>query len=125
MSKPKITKTVTIHRKRWCRGNTTDSGLRTETGQSCCLGFVARACGLRTNKGDGNLSDLADQDMSGLPKALRPVADKDIGGFKDTPLHAELVAANDNDDPDVRGARREAVITSLMARAGIRAVFVD
>ena len=117
-------KKVYISRKRWCRGNNTAPALRTETGQSCCLGFVARAYGLKTPVNSCTFSDLVDdQSVSELPKALRPIVSKIDGIAVDTKLHNKLTEVND--DEDLRGAEREKKITTLMAKAGIEAIFID
>lgn len=112
-------KEVIIRRSKWCRsGRSSDVALRTESGQSCCLGFVARAYGLKTPVGDANLSDLSvDQDCSVLPKGLRPVHGVD------TDLHEKLVTTND--DRILKPAEREKKITALLAKVKIKAVFVD
>lgn len=116
-------KTIKISRKRWGRGNGCGA-LRTESGQSCCLGFVARAYGLRTPTDTGQFSDLADdQNCSVLPKQLRPTKSNDDGCYTDTALHHMLVEANDG--TAVRGSEREEKIRKLMLKAGIKAVFVD
>ncbi len=123
MSKNSDQKVVKISRKRWCRGGKTTAALRTESGQSCCLGFVARAYGLKTPVGHGQFSDLAndEQDCSALPKKLRPLS---YGGYyQDSELHDELVETND--DSDLKAAEREQKIAKLLSKAGIRAIFVD
>lgn len=117
-------KQVTISRKRWCRGGKTDAALRTDSGQSCCLGFVARAYGLKTPAGSGQFSDLADdQSVTCLPKLLRPTQNAAYCSFTDTPLHDELVKAND--DSTVKAADREATISKLLAKARIKVIFKD
>ncbi len=116
-------KVVKISRKRWCRGGRGDAALRTESGQSCCLGFVARAYGLKTPVGLGLFSDLAsDQDCSVLPKKLRPQA-TEYCHFTDTKLHDELTQTND--DSDMKAAEREQKIAKLLGQAGIKAIFID
>jgi hypothetical protein len=116
-------KTVTISRKRWTRGGA--GALRTESGQSCCLGFVARAYGLRTPTNSSVFADLpaCNQDISCLPKKLQPTKEAN-GTWSDSSLHDKLTEAND----DVFGAvgkAREAKITKLLAKAGIKAIFED
>jgi hypothetical protein len=115
-------KTVRISRKHWCRGSTSDSLLRTRTGQSCCLGFVARACGVPTRGNPGLFDDLPEDKWDLLPQRLRPTS---LGG--NTGLHDELTQVNDGsgDYADLVGRARERKIATLLARAGIRAVFVD
>lgn len=126
---PKM-KTVRISRKRWCRGNknensalsTQTSALRTQTGQSCCLGFVCRAFGIRTPKDVLNISELPEgTPFERLPKQLRPIFN--LAGMKDSPLHEELVTVNDSDE--VVGKEREKKIRDLLAKANVRVVFVD
>ncbi len=130
-------KTVVISRKRWCRGGSRFSALRTKSGQSCCLGFVARAFGLKTPTGSTSLSDLTkDQDVSVLPKRLRPTRDKDtlhywndtklheLHYWNDTKLHEQLVDAND-DCMKLKGMAREERIAELLLKADVVAVFVD
>ena len=119
-------KEVTINRSKWCRGGKSASALRTESGQSCCLGFVARAYGLKTPVGSTVLSSLTDdQDISVLPEALRPTKSKSpftSGVYHDTDLHDKLVDAND--EVGVKPAEREKKIKDLLAEAGIRVKFV-
>jgi len=116
-------KQVTISRKRWCRGGKSDAALRTASGQSCCLGFVARAYGLKTPEGSGQFSDLADdQSVTCLPTSLRPTQSAPYS-YYDTPLHDKLV--NANDDSAIKPAKREATIKALLARAGIKVIFKD
>lgn len=121
-------KTVKISRKRWCRGGGA-AALRTDTGQSCCLGFVARAYGLKTPVDVGEFADLApEQDCSVLPRELRPKKNEISDGYaaySNTALHDKLVAANDDVSEKMRGAAREEKIAKLLAKAGIKAVFVD
>lgn len=123
-------KTVKISRKRWCRGgrSETPAALRTSTGQSCCLGFVARAYGLSTPVGDGTFSTLADggQDCSVLPKLLQPKKQDSgplAGKYGDTDLHDDLTCTND--DSGLDAVQREKQIKKFLAKAGIKAVFVD
>jgi hypothetical protein len=117
-------KQVTISRKRWCRGGKTDASLKTPSGQSCCLGFVARAYGLKTPEGSGQFSDLADdQSVTCLPKSLRPTRLGSLYPYSDTPLHDKLV--NTNDDSVIKPAEREATIKTLLAQAGIKVIFKD
>lgn len=112
---------VTINRKRWTRGNTSgDSALRTETGQSCCLGFVARACGITTPVHSFIFSELNEEKFNLLPKGLRPV--RKAGEYVNTQLHDDLVSVNDS--YDVRGAVREEKIAKLMKKANIKVKFV-
>ncbi len=115
-------KNVKISRKRWTRGG--DGELRTDSGQSCCLGFVARAYGLRTPTNSSTFSGLADfeQDLSVLPEKLRPVLSP-RGEYIDSELHDDLTETND--DCEIRGAEREKRITKLLAKAGVKAVFID
>jgi hypothetical protein len=125
-------KEVIIRRSRWCRGGRAAAGaaLRTESGQSCCLGFVARAYGLKTPVGKGVFSDLAKdkQDCSVLPSPLRPLKRKSdyVEGeftYLDTNLHDKLTEANDSST--LKSAEREKRIAALLAKAGIKAIFVD
>ena len=126
MSKTKDLKVVKISRKRWCRGGRAENGaaLRTESGQSCCLGFVARAYGLKTPVGVGVFSDLAQdgQDCSALPKPLRPQKNE-FSHYTDTKLHNDLTATND--DSEIKAEEREQKIARLLAKAGVKALFVD
>lgn len=115
-------KNVKISRKRWCRGGGGNSALRNKTGQSCCLGFVARACGVRTPTNSNVFSDLPMKDWDLLPEPLRPTPN-DWGGKVNTELHRELVSVNDDDD--VKGRAREERIRDLLAQAGVRVTFVD
>lgn len=127
MSKKKDMKVVKISRKRWSRGNG-DGALRTESGQSCCLGFVARAYGLKTPAGSSVFSNLANngQDCSVLPKKLQPIPSSCIAdSYNDSALHDALTEMNDDSSETYRGSAREKEIAKLMAKAGIKAVFVD
>lgn len=118
-------KTVRISRKRWCRGNKSEnSALRTATGQSCCLGFVCRAFGIRTPRNILNISDLpGGTPFERLPKQLRPILNLTGLSLKDSPLHEELVTVNDSDE--VVGREREEKVRKLLAKANVRVVFVD
>lgn len=119
--------TVEISRKRWCRGGRTSAALKTETGQSCCLGFVARHYGLKTPVGIGEFCDLDATGFSNLPKKLRPSVyhDASFGSTytTNTPLHDDLVAVNDDDM--LEASEREAKITKLLAKAGVNVIFKD
>ena len=125
-------RSVVIRRRHWVRGGG-DAALRTGTGQSCCLGFAARACGLRTPSGSGTFSDLlrAIQDDKGIaaahaaakkiPTKLRPSLAG--GDWIDSDLHEEMVATND--DSSINPKDREKKIAAGLRTAGLKVVFED
>lgn len=118
-------KKVVISRKHWTRGGIGE--LRTPSGQSCCLGFVARAYGLKTPIGSALFSGLAKagQDVNCLPKVLQPIMGSNGGIIGDSKLHDQLTDANDSQFYRGDAKKREEKITKLLAKAGIKAVFED
>lgn len=120
-------KRVVIRRRKWCRGESSigdGSALRTKTGQSCCLGFVARACGVKTPTGTSTFSRLDPSEYDKLPKKLAPTP---LPAWNNTwlnsSLHNALVSVNDGDE--LTGKSREKEIRRLLKQANILAVFKD
>ena len=114
---------VTINRKKWKRGNDgVGSALLTETGQCCCLGFVAKACGIRLNQGYFDFRNLDSDDLMLLPQKLRTTKFS-FYSPTNTSLHNQLIFVNDSGD-DWHGKTREAEIKRLLKLANVNVKFV-
>lgn len=106
-------KRLVIDRKRWKRGNGMTSALLTDSGQMCCLGFYARACGFSRKEihGRGELTGLVRDN------------DGDKRGISDRLLDAEDAFISANDDSVVRGLEREKKLVGLFADVGVKLSF--
>lgn len=134
---PKATKTnkrmkLVIDRKRWKRGGKDGidahdpTCLLTESGQMCCLGFLARARGYKCSeiRLEGDLESLIDtSERRSIDRACEafPTLIKPNGSANN--LHSKLIGANDDEAPAMRGKPREEKLKKLFAEAGIDVVF--
>lgn len=112
----------TIDRSKWARGG--DSLLLDpDSGNMCCLGFYALACGVSVSaiSGEPVYSDLDDSAIEELPSRL--VSPRDNSWPRVTTLHDDIV--NMNDDAGVAETDREVRIASLFASIGVTVEFVD
>lgn len=114
--KSKYTNLV-IDRKRWRRGGKyEDVALLDDKGQMCCLGFLAKQCGIKLYRGEQcDYDSLDSEDIEKLPY-----------GFIDAPqcptkLHNDLI--DTNDDKSLRGKEREEKIKQLMLKANVKVTF--
>lgn len=115
-------KKFVVDRKRWGRGGI-DGALLNNSGQKCCLGFLATACGIRLKRGTmSDFTDIPAKQQHFLPEKLRCKKDK-FGGLVGTKLHNDLVEVNDSFDIQMRGRAREAKLTKLFRRAGVQVTF--
>lgn len=114
---------LTIYRDKWLRGgNGMSTLLSLASGRMCCMGFLARACGIKP--GDPNdrhyFRYLASPDRKLLPEDLRPQHGDD------TPLAKKIYDENDFVYTEkYRPATKEERLTELMKQAGIELVFED
>lgn len=119
---------VTIDRKRWRRGgertaSKADVALLDENGQMCCLGFVAKACGVKLERGEqSDLSSIYGLQASLLPKGFGSF-DEYARRFRPNSIHRQLIEINDNEEPVMRGKPRENQIKNLMLQAGVKVTF--
>lgn len=115
-------KIVIISRKKWARGQIKkygDSSLLNDKGNMCCLGFVAKSCGvpLNTLKGIASYATLIKGSRKLLPKKLRPFQN----GWDNT-LTTILIGVNDN---KISAKLREQRIIELFKEANIQIRFRD
>lgn len=114
---------LTIYRDKWLRGGNGVSMLRNSYGGSmCCMGFLARACGIDSPDivGRNYFRYLHPSIAEKLPDALRPQQGEET-------LLARKIY-NENDyiyDATYRPAHKEERLTELMKEAGIELVFED
>jgi hypothetical protein len=104
-------KKLVIDRKRWKRGDS-GSALLTRSGQMCCLGFYARACGFSAKEilDVGDLESLVDFYGS-------------AGGISKSILANENDLIRVNDSETVRGKDRERELTRLFEAYGVKLSF--
>jgi hypothetical protein len=130
---------LVIDRAKWGRGDSDGMLLNPETGKMCCLGFLARECGLaaRTIESQGVPSSLATwRDDEMIPHKVRRHQDvwnavqskiKPRLPFKGADAKSEdmedLLAAI-NDTAALTTARRERLLTKEFAKVGVKVTFV-
>lgn len=108
-------KEVEIKRSRWLRapkggGDDYPGGrLRDGAGKQCCLGFLARACGVKAAELKGAYFPFA------LSSWLPSWMDKET----------QWACAEVNDDDRLSDSTKERKIKTLFKQAGYKAVFVD
>lgn len=117
--KKKVVRSFVVNRRRWKRGDAAGlaAALLSDSGQMCCLGFLARECGLKPRQilNASDISSIVDEE------AREGVYDALPAKFRD--LEEKIVCANDSSDPDHRGRLRETILKGLFARAGIEISF--
>jgi hypothetical protein len=118
---------VTIRRKKWLRG--TNSGLmRNEAGAQCCLGYVARACGIQAPdlSGLGTPSEVIIQLLAegkSVPDAfmkLVTVSDREI---EENEACNNLISLNDSGGSSIKD--REDSIKKGLYELGFSVTFTD
>ena len=116
----KAVKSFTVKRSQWGRGAKKTAGalLDKDSGKRCCLGFLARACGVPDEECEDQ-PDLISVDLETvLPSAL----------FEEDPENCDTphsIAMELNDGDKYVGKRREAKLREIFRKAGIRVNFVD
>jgi hypothetical protein len=129
---------LTIDRAKWGRG--TGKGRLLRDGKMCCLGFLARECGLgpKSISGVEVPSDLGRYDKNTdttTPRKVRRHQDvwntllvkiKPREPFKDAMKcgDAEAVLVTINDSTDLTPARRERLLTKEFAKIGVEVTFI-
>lgn len=135
---------LTINRNRWFRGRGSDgSQLLTDEGQMCCLGFLARACGIPANEilDRATPEELFDHDayplVEGDPRWYKKVEQSpfiELVGDLHTPDNSDicekLMEVNDSlsdECPDysdgISERVREKTIKQLMRKIGIKVTY--
>lgn len=118
----KDVKTFTVKRSEWLRGFNINSCLLNEDGKMCCLGFYARACGLRKQ----DILDMSDPEQCTSVKNKKWntfLIDDDDGSDDNSQYCWELMEAND--DKNLSDKKREKKLTSTFKKAGVKVEFVD
>ena len=115
---------VTVNKKRWYRGQGSEESALLCTGpgaskKMCCIGFLARACGLSAKaiRGVSTVGDL--EVMARLTKA--PL----LMGIQHTKEESLLDAYNINDSVDMTDVVRMAKLKTIGKRLGVNFIFVD
>jgi len=112
---------LVISRKKWGRGKE-DGRLLKDNGTMCCLGFAAKADGLKGLRRVGMPSNIRSI-VNGTPPPANGFVERLLDeGHDDTKLCCEL--ANTNDDMITTDSQKEKKITSLFAEKDIRVTFV-
>lgn len=86
----------------------------------CCLGFVARACGLEADvlEDTADFTEMVNSGVMGLDDAARHLPLGLLGG---STLHDTIVRTNDEAGDE---AARERLIAGLLAQVGIEVEFI-
>jgi hypothetical protein len=119
---------LTIDRARWGRG--VGEGRLLSDGKMCCLGFLAKACGLSDTAIEdlGNPSDVYCEEPTkhkqvwnsmGVP-FKKPRKLKELGEA----MALETVFVLINDDENLTEKRRERLLTKEFAKIGVNVEFV-
>lgn len=104
----------TVRRKNWLRGVNSCSYLLNKNGSMCCLGFLGRACGLKTiDLLHRNSPDSCDQKRHLYPKS--------IVNSRNTKLCQKIIDCNDEVYLPV--ADKEKQLKALFAEGGIEVTF--
>jgi hypothetical protein len=138
LEEEKVSMDLVIDRAKWGRGQGNGALLR--DGKMCCLGFLARECGLgaKTISGVGVPSDFSrcDDDGNGVPRKVRrhqEVWNAVLGKIKPrlpfTDARAKATDVEDvlvmiNDEAAMTDARRERLLTKEFAKIGVKVTFV-
>lgn len=129
-------KYFTVSRKKWKRGGANDTSLLTETGQKCCLGFVCKQVGAKTD----SLYQVTEpcciassNDFDVFPvirelvklKLLNHGTPYSKDNFRNSEMCRRLIDVNDNDA--IRGKEREKKLNNILKqfKAKWRFKFVD
>jgi hypothetical protein len=117
--------TFTIDRAKWLNGSIPDdSALRDTKGRMCCLGFYAKACGVKAKPLTGK--GYPHQLTIGLPNEmdwLIESANTDGRGGHGSNAAYNLVRANDDDMAGITRRERERSIKAQFRAAGITVKF--
>lgn len=118
----------TIDRTKWLRGEgSMVSDLLREDGKMCCLGQIAKQCGLKPKELRNTASPMsldqkpAEKFRKALPWLLK--VDKVDAEFENT--HICGVAMEVNDREKLSDAKREARLTAIFAKRGIELEFIN
>jgi hypothetical protein len=119
-------KNLTINRKRWGTGSEGKALLNVESNKMCCLGFVCRAAGFKANeiRGESMPSEICNFDKLST-RASRLLPFINVQRRNDRSITHQLASVNDSETTYKNPAKREARITALMAKLGIRVNFVN
>lgn len=109
-------KKIRINRRTWLVGVKYDSSLRDEeSGQQCCLGFYAKACGYK------NLQLVEVADTYELANIVKDGGAK-LPKWARTIRHIKPLVKT-NDDPGLPNEVREKKIAKLFANRGVQVEF--
>lgn len=126
MGKPKIITSFTVKRSKWLRGMDGSVLFDSYSEKMCCLGFLARKCGLSTDE----INDLATpeeaNDYSDNKKfaAKAPYLFSDDYGYN---VNSDLClkAMKVNDNPKLSNKKREEQLKKIFGKAGVEIRFVS
>jgi hypothetical protein len=124
----------TIDRKTWLRGEGEDDSalLREYDNKMCCLGGIARQCGITGIVGELSPAGVEEDQWDKFPEPLRPL--KKPHTLKGVPLANKTYNDNSdlatdmmkvNDDEGISDEEREAKLKELCAPHGIELEFTD
>lgn len=124
-------KHVTIKRSEWHRGSSSKgsamllSNDKASNGKRCCLGFVARECGLADDdiRNIPMPSSLSGHDVE-LPSAMKWLVER-VWPRNNGLEQWENRVAEINDDDMIDDARREELLTPIFREHDIEPEFVD
>lgn len=103
--------TVEVVKSKWHRGDSTNSALRLDNGGQCCIGFLARTLGAKTNE-ILDTPRLADTDNA---KCL---------GFNSKFDNQLSIAYSINDSPSITDTMRIKKLKVIGKKMGVKFVFV-
>lgn len=107
---------LVIKRSKWLRGDDSESYLLRESdNKMCCLGFLARKCGLAPKEIRGHMTP-EDTYSTKFPTSI---VDKSTANTRTCGTLMTI-----NDDPDLTDAERERKLTALFKRIKIGVRFV-
>jgi hypothetical protein len=124
----------TIDRKTWLRGEGGDASalLRESDNKMCCLGGIARQCGITGIAGELAPAGVEEDQWDKFPEPLRPykrpysgsIAESAHRTYNDnSDLAADMMRVND--DEVISDEYREAKLIALCAPHGIELEFTD
>lgn len=102
----------------WARGDSFNSGLLTQFNTSCCLGFLAAACGASDAQISRVLSPAGAPRLSWPSGILVPIDP----GLANSEITSQLMEVND--DPDITDDLRRRLLAELFWVVGLEPVFV-
>lgn len=126
----------TVKRSKWIRGRDTMGSyllradaekLGVDDGKMCCVGFLAKACGLKKRHINGCYY-ISQVDLDLVPEENRPVVKWMYSGRRSESEYGESVASKavydtNDDDGIIDDAKREAELKKLFAKHGIEVEF--